>query len=94
MVAVASHWDTNAAGQMIIGLPFIPHEKIDVGKFRWHCILLTEDGKCGDYDHRPVGPCMLYQPGQDAMCVAHHNWEGLGRHLNFVGTTVAKSFDE
>jgi hypothetical protein len=57
---------------LALGLPFIPHERdAAADKFFWHCVNLRADGRCGDYAHRPYGPCVLYQPGDDAMCAIH-----------------------
>jgi hypothetical protein len=57
-----------------IGLPFIP-ARYDptaghgTGSWRFNCVNLLPDGRCGDYDNRPYGPCVLYQPREDALCV-------------------------
>jgi hypothetical protein len=36
----------------------------------WHfrCIDLLPDGRCGNYENRPHGPCVLYEPGSDSLC--------------------------
>jgi hypothetical protein len=35
------------------------------------CPLVSEDGRCTDYEHRPYWPCGAYEAGQDNLC-AHH----------------------
>lgn len=33
----------------------------------WRCLRLGPDGRCTDYEHRPL-LCHRYQPGEDALC--------------------------
>lgn len=63
--------------RMYLSLPFLPvgesQDKPSV--MLWKCVDLLPDGKCGNYAHRPYGPCVLYQPGDDRMCAVHPEFE-------------------
>lgn len=37
---------------------------------RFSCTRLTPEGRCGDYERRPM-LCRVYQPKQDSLCVLH-----------------------
>jgi hypothetical protein len=55
--------------RVLLGFPFAPLYK-DVANscWRWKCLNLTDDGRCGDYENRPHDPCVSYMPGEDNMC--------------------------
>lgn len=57
-----------------LGFPFVPlYVSGDVPEFqswRWACVNLLPNGRCGDYDNRPYGPCVIFEPGSDdPLCV-------------------------
>jgi Fe-S-cluster containining protein len=59
-------------GRVMIGLPFIPHERDTArGYFFWHCVNLLPNGRCGDYENRPYGPCVMFKPGEGSICAIH-----------------------
>lgn len=35
------------------------------------CMNILPDGRCGDYENRPYGPCVVYEPGECRLCVHH-----------------------
>jgi Fe-S-cluster containining protein len=51
-----------------VGLPFRPLFKDSTGAWRYWCTLLTPEGRCGDYEHRPW-LCSHFQPGSDPLCI-------------------------
>lgn len=59
--------------RVFLGLPFLPigpsQDMPDV--WLWACVDLLPTGRCGNYENRPYGPCVNYEPGQDRLC-AHH----------------------
>lgn len=62
-------------GRIAIGFPFVPirtgaHEGLD-DHWRFRCLNLLPDGRCGDYENRPYGPCVMYTPGEDLLCALH-----------------------
>lgn len=68
-------------GRDAIGLPFIPvkptTEVLGEACYLWQCVNLLPNGRCGDYEHRPYGPCVLYKPGADRLCAIspdHKPW--------------------
>lgn len=50
------------------GLPFMPLWRKPSGVWLFWCPLLTRDGRCGDYDHRPA-VCRDFEAGSDSLCV-------------------------
>lgn len=56
------------------GTPFIPShpEQIRPGVWQWRysCPRLTAEGRCGDYENRPL-TCRTYRPGQDQLCAEY-----------------------
>jgi hypothetical protein len=59
-----------------IGFPFIPiyteqHPGLSYRTWRFMCLNLEADGSCGDYENRPYGPCVVYEPGWDKLCAMH-----------------------
>jgi Fe-S-cluster containining protein len=54
------------------GLPFRPLDQDEKGTWRYWCLNLLPNGRCGDYENRP-GLCRLYVAGSDGLCV--HHWE-------------------
>jgi hypothetical protein len=61
-----------------VGLPFVPVKKAFVGDdetWLWSCVDLLPNGRCGNYENRPYGPCVLYKPGEDRMCAIHPEFQ-------------------
>jgi len=54
------------------GVPFLPWYKAPKGYWRFWCPLLTEDGRCGEYNDRPF-TCRHYQPLEDGLCAMYTN---------------------
>jgi hypothetical protein len=71
MVLMASNgYDNPDQTRVFIGMPFVPirfDETVD--SWRFNCVNLQPDGRCGDYANRPFGPCVLFRPGSDPLCV-------------------------
>lgn len=57
--------------RMFIGAPFLPIDQRSDGTWRWSCVDLLPNGRCGNYDNRPFGPCVMYEPGADPLCAIH-----------------------
>lgn len=88
------NWKQLVTDRMILqGVPFFkPVERViicqDTRKLAdiiFTCTLLTEEGRCGDYENRPSA-CVDYQPKSDSLCVYYegkadtpiwevHKWE-------------------
>lgn len=51
------------------GFPFIPTEH-DGKAWHFKCSVLTDKGRCGDYENRPV-LCRNYIAGSDDLCVEY-----------------------
>lgn len=80
--ATLTSWDDEGeAGALSVakgqGLPFVPNEKRETyldesgraySAWNYRCPLLTESGRCGDYENRPQ-LCRDYEPGTDGLCV-------------------------
>ena len=68
-LAAADHSSPDLS-QRWVGLPFVPR-RFDAGLncWRFDCVNLQDDGRCGDYEHRPYGPCVLFEPASDPLCV-------------------------
>jgi hypothetical protein len=65
MVEFAAMHYYGAEGQVQLGLPFVPtHADEQWDFYRFDCVNLLPNGKCGDYANRPWGPCVIYVPGQ------------------------------
>jgi hypothetical protein len=65
-----------------VGLPFVPMKRIPVNwgnrgeeAWLWSCVDLLPNGRCGNYENRPYGPCVLYKPGTDRLCAIHPEFE-------------------
>lgn len=54
-----------------MGLPFTPSRQQDGGIWRFSCLALQHDGRCGIYEDRP-GLCRSYVAGSDGLCA--HYW--------------------
>lgn len=69
----AAGWSYSSPDRMrsFIGFPFLPNRIDAQGYWRWRCVDLLEDGRCGNYENRPYGPCVLYKPQHDEMCAMH-----------------------
>lgn len=70
MVQLASFVSEDCNERPTVGFPFQPLYKAPHGSWKLWCVNLTKDGRCGDYDNRPM-LCKTYQPGQDGLCVMH-----------------------
>lgn len=62
-----------------VGFPFVPvkqmHDGLPGETWLWSCVDLLPNGRCGNYENRPYGPCVLYKPGADRMCAIHPEFE-------------------
>lgn len=64
-----------------LGLPFVPvrrmydDARMPDDTWLWTCVDLLPNGRCGNYENRPYGPCVIYKPGQDRMCTVHPEFE-------------------
>lgn len=62
-----------------VGLPFLPVKLSTTPGghpvWIWQCVDLLPNGRCGNYDNRPYGPCVLYKPGQDRLCAISPDFE-------------------
>lgn len=56
---------------MRFGLPFMPGEQDETGRWRYTCTALGDDGRCQVYETRPK-LCRDYAAGSDGLCV--HYW--------------------
>ncbi len=61
-------------GPSELGLPFLPVERDSstedcpvLWHWSWSCPIVMEDGRCGDYDHRPF-LCREYAAGSSKIC--------------------------
>lgn len=68
---LAGKWGYNPiTDRLDAPFPFLPLRRAPDGHWSLWCPVLTRDGRCGDYEHRPYA-CMHYLPGTDALCVMH-----------------------
>lgn len=58
-----------------VGLPFVPTDRGADGRWRWSCVDLLPNGRCGNYENRPYGPCVIYKPGSTTLCVLYDGSE-------------------
>jgi hypothetical protein len=71
MVVLASYsYHSPNRARVFIGFPFIPsYPDEKLGYWRFNCINLLPSGRCGDYENRPYGPCVMFQPLTDYLCI-------------------------
>lgn len=71
LVWLATAYTGAVSGRTMLGLPFLPLWKEPRnGVWRFWCPLLTREGRCSDYENRPL-LCRDYAPGSDQICAMH-----------------------
>ena len=72
--AASQFYESPLQDRHFVGLPFLPTRRMTKdhpGVWLWRCVDLLPNGKCGNYENRPYGPCVLYKPQQDRLCAEH-----------------------
>lgn len=69
LVRLATILHQDCQGRPMLGAPFLPLYRPG-GEWRFWCPLLGHDGRCTDYENRPL-LCAMFQPGADPLCEMH-----------------------